>query len=278
MNSLYYHMRFKRNRNWGFTNFLLPTILLCFLVILVFLLPPESGEKMGLDITTFLTLMVANQLVADQTPPGSQSPLIINFFMHAMILNALSLIMSIIVLRMHHYEPCVQRPMSTWQRYIFLQVMPAVFRVPPPGCETPTSIFEGATWRFLKMPDSDMNDLDKGIRRNSINSIGTIEEMTNYEGVIGLNAGKRDTEMSEREVLVAMKQLVADTLATVKKINRKTNESDFASDERIIGAREDWMFGAFIVDRCLLVVFLIYLCVIVIVYGIPLMLDSILKT
>ena len=117
---IYYNLHFKRNRNWGLTNFIIPTVFICFLVILVFLLPPESGEKIGFSITSFLTLMVVNQLIADQTPPSIRQPLISDFLMHAMIMNTISLMGSILVLRLHHYEPAVQWSMNRFQKLIFL--------------------------------------------------------------------------------------------------------------------------------------------------------------
>ena len=246
---------------------------LCFLVILVFLLPPESGEKMGLAITTFLTLMVANQLAADQTPPSYESPLIMKFFMHAMILNALSLIMSIIVLRMHHYEPCIQRPMNRLGRWLFLKVMPSIIRHAPPGCNKPPGLLDSETWRFPKKGEKQPK------RRLSIGSTSIIyKDESSLPAIAKLSIieGKAESEMNERDVLLSIKRVLSDTLDTVRKINRKSDESDFRSEEKVVGAEEEWMFAAFIVDRFLLITFIAYLLIIVVVYAVPLIRDSLL--
>ena len=87
---------------------------------------------------------------------------------------------------------------------------------------------------------------------------------------------KPDEEKTDRELSVAMKQFMGQTLDTVRKINLKASSSDELDKEKIIGAKENWIFAAFIVDRCLLIVFVFYLFVIVIKFGIPLLRDSVL--
>ena len=52
-------------------NIILPYVLISILSIFVFYLPPESGEKMNLSITTMLSLIVFNQLVISTIPPAS---------------------------------------------------------------------------------------------------------------------------------------------------------------------------------------------------------------
>ena len=80
---IWYYLQVARTRASGLTNYVIPGILICILVLNVFLLPPDSGEKISLAITTFLTLMVANQLVADNTPTARERPIIVSFFTHS---------------------------------------------------------------------------------------------------------------------------------------------------------------------------------------------------
>ena len=52
---------------------LLPCVLTKIIAILGFLLPPESGEKLSLEITVLLALVVFLLIVVDQLPHSSDS-------------------------------------------------------------------------------------------------------------------------------------------------------------------------------------------------------------
>ena len=56
-----------------------PCILLVVVSVLVFLLPPESGEKMALGITVLLSFTVVLVMVADVTPRSQNLPLFSEF-------------------------------------------------------------------------------------------------------------------------------------------------------------------------------------------------------
>ena len=49
---------------------LIPSILMAFVSVLVFLLPPESGERIGLSITVLLSYTVFLLTVSEVTPRG----------------------------------------------------------------------------------------------------------------------------------------------------------------------------------------------------------------
>ena len=67
-------------------NLLLPCLFITATTILVFYLPPESGEKISLGMTGLLALTVFLLLVAETLPPQSDSiPLIGNNVWHAQI-------------------------------------------------------------------------------------------------------------------------------------------------------------------------------------------------
>ncbi len=58
-------------------NLILPCLFITGTTILMFYLPPESGEKVSLGVTVMLTLAVFLLLVAETMPPQSESiPLI----------------------------------------------------------------------------------------------------------------------------------------------------------------------------------------------------------
>ena len=57
-------------------NLILPALFISIITILMFYLPPESGEKMSLGVTVLLALVVFLLLVAESVPQSEDIPLI----------------------------------------------------------------------------------------------------------------------------------------------------------------------------------------------------------
>ncbi len=61
-------------------NIVVPCILLSFLMLMVFCIPPESGEKISLGMSNLLAIILFQQLIAESMPPrGDEAPLIGNY-------------------------------------------------------------------------------------------------------------------------------------------------------------------------------------------------------
>ena len=76
-------------------------------------------------------------------------------------------------------------------------------------------------------------------------------------------------------LLFAKKRIMGQILEILRMINQKISSSDLLDEEKVIGAKENWMFAAFIVDRCLLIVFAFYLFSIIMKFGVLLLRDSV---
>ena len=127
------HMR--RNHQFGIMNFIMPCVVVTIMSLLVFLLPPDAGEKIGLSITVLLMLVVFLQTLGEATPATSDStqpPVIATFFMLTMFIVTGSLVTTILVLNMHYKDVNLENyHMSKLFRYVFLKILPQILRMRP---------------------------------------------------------------------------------------------------------------------------------------------------
>ncbi|XP_060068088.1 neuronal acetylcholine receptor subunit alpha-3-like [Ylistrum balloti] len=102
-----------RRHDFYMTNVVLPVVLTSFLIVLVFVLPVDSGEKVSYALTVLLALAVLLTLIADSMPNTSLNVSILSVYLaFTLIMGVLAVGMSVIVLRIHHKDSA--EPVPSW--------------------------------------------------------------------------------------------------------------------------------------------------------------------
>jgi nicotinic acetylcholine receptor len=118
-------------------NLMIPCFIIIAMVLMGFLLPPESGERTTLSITVLLAMAVFLQLQAEHLPRNSeQIPLLGIFYITVMAEVGLSLMATCYVLNIFHKNPGVHIvPMNPLVSRFFLDTMAPLLRLSPPTTE-----------------------------------------------------------------------------------------------------------------------------------------------
>ena len=74
---LSYLIHLRRKPLYFLLHIFIPCVLLSLLNLMVFLMPPESGEKISLGVTNLLSLILFQQLIGSFLPPTSENTPII---------------------------------------------------------------------------------------------------------------------------------------------------------------------------------------------------------
>ncbi|CAG0885889.1 unnamed protein product [Darwinula stevensoni] len=111
-------------------NVVLPCIMMSVLTLLVFCLPPDSGEKIALGVTVLLAFSVFMLAIAEKMPETSESvPLIGHetlmrlsgiYLTAVMAITSISVLMTVIVLNLHYRGPS-KTQLPHWLRRILVR-------------------------------------------------------------------------------------------------------------------------------------------------------------
>ncbi|XP_064596213.1 neuronal acetylcholine receptor subunit alpha-10-like [Liolophura sinensis] len=100
-------------------NLLMPCILITCINLFTFLLPVESGEKISLNVTVLLTMVVFLLIVAEIMPPQSEViPIIGMYFGVCIVLLSLGTLASVFVIHLH-FRGSRGRLVPSWLKCIF---------------------------------------------------------------------------------------------------------------------------------------------------------------
>ncbi|CAJ0577778.1 unnamed protein product, partial [Mesorhabditis spiculigera] len=142
----------RRTLYYGF-NLVLPCMLISALALLGFSLPPDSGEKLNLCVTIFMSLCVFMLMVAEAMPQTSDAlPLIEVYFSCIMFEVGASVLCTVLALNFHHRGPEQYRPMGATTRKLLLDWLPSMVFLERPADFFPPSPCPEVDRQLLKHP------------------------------------------------------------------------------------------------------------------------------
>jgi len=114
---IHFKFHLKRKSQYVTINLLVPILCLSLLNTLVFLLVPESGERVGYCITTLLAIAVYMTIIMDTLPQSSTPvPLISYKLVGDLVCSAFIIVCVIINLRIHGQAD--DKPVPTWLKAV----------------------------------------------------------------------------------------------------------------------------------------------------------------
>ncbi|XP_048582678.1 neuronal acetylcholine receptor subunit alpha-2 isoform X2 [Nematostella vectensis] len=99
-----------------FINLIIPCCLISSMIFLGFVLPPESGERIGLSITVLLAMTVFQQLTSE-IMPAYDFPLLGQYYFAIVLEIGASLVVTTMILNFYHRT---NRKMPQWLRTLIL--------------------------------------------------------------------------------------------------------------------------------------------------------------
>ncbi|KAL3855540.1 hypothetical protein ACJMK2_014747 [Sinanodonta woodiana] len=99
---LQFTLTLRRRPLFHILNTILPVVVMATLIVMVFKLPPESGERIGMSLTALLAYAVYLTLISDNIPRTSKSASVLSIYLAIVLcLSVLTVILTIIVLDLY---------------------------------------------------------------------------------------------------------------------------------------------------------------------------------
>ncbi|CAG2243093.1 neuronal acetylcholine receptor subunit alpha-9-like [Mytilus edulis] len=237
-----------------------PCMLITAVACLGFMLPPDSGEKVSLEITVLLSLAVFLLVVSETMPPSSENfPYIGIYFACSMLLVSFSCLMTVIVLSMHykgiHGREMPQIVKTIFFDYIAKFVCMTTVRRRARRCSIhPVSPLYQTGPVFTYSNDAFLhNGTPKTETNGKVDPNGLVTTMV--EELNPENAHRMDdnyNESASSDIIITLQK----QLQVIKNIEKNLQEK-----KRIDSIIEEWQLLAIVLDRVFLLFFFLFMTV-----------------
>ncbi|UMM39257.1 hypothetical protein L5515_016391 [Caenorhabditis briggsae] len=206
-------------------NHIVPCVLISSMAVLGFLMPPETGEKINMIITTLLSMGVYLQSITESIPPTSEGvPLIGMYYVSSLLMVCLATCVNVITLNMHRNGAANQgRHVPAWMQKWILGYLATFMRM---------SIREPDSIALLKASQSKKST----IRRSSIlRDLKRVKNMSNVRAKSKEQNANRECECMDPLVHIYAESIMTSLVSDPKPMNGSTIREDFASESTFLG-------------------------------------------
>ncbi|CAF2143739.1 unnamed protein product [Rotaria magnacalcarata] len=257
-------IRIRRRTLYYVVNVVVPCVLISFMTLLGFLLPPDSGEKLTLQITILLSIVMFSLLIAGIIPASSTAlPTIVMYFTTVMCMCSMSVVATVIVLVLHHRN-AKNHTMPAWIHVYVNQYLAWLLCMQRPGHDL--------SWRAIRHRHCHQNH---SIHNHKIPLTPLLENSSKSLLANIQNINKQLYQKSSDQLLIPMMNHIENSSD-----NHDSNDillaydmNTFRCDIRIImhelkfladhirkdeeddDTSQDWKFSAMVIDRLCLILF-----------------------
>ncbi|KAI6204426.1 hypothetical protein M3Y94_00673000 [Aphelenchoides besseyi] len=256
-----FQVRIRRKALFYTVVLIIPTVLMAVLNLAVFFLPADSTEKVTLCISILLSIVVFLLLVSKILPPTSSTiPLIAKYLLLTLVLNIVTIMVTVIILNVYHRGPTTHR-MPNWVQFVFLKVIPRLLCMKRP--ET-IDAKENCTCSFRTHEFAGYRRVQQSPQYPSIIRIvlllkfrGSVEEKLPITDSQFRPLKSNHTHEDQLENLdpttSSFYPLTPEATRAIDSIEYITDH--LKKDEEYKIKRDDWKYVAMVIDRFLLFVF-----------------------
>ncbi|KAI8777775.1 acetylcholine receptor subunit beta 1, partial [Biomphalaria glabrata] len=258
-------------------NLIIPCVLISFVSICVFALPADAGEKITLCISVLLALVVFLLLVSKILPPSLTIPLIAKYLLFTFIMNLIAIFSTVVIINRNYRTPRTHT-MPYWIRVVFLRELPRFLLIKRPEhmkrwqektLSPPPSFNSSPDPRRIAIPLPRRNEvLELSEVHHPHCRLGSLGRKGDRNGSQGCssgdtyigrpaqvpddNAGGGEADDGNESLEFKMTPEIHKTVEAVKFIYLHLKQ-----EEEYETVLEDWKYVARVLDRLLLIVFLL---------------------
>ncbi|XP_037079690.1 neuronal acetylcholine receptor subunit alpha-7-like isoform X6 [Pollicipes pollicipes] len=236
-------IKIRRRTLYYFSTLIIPCVLISSMALLGFTLPPDSGEKLTLEVTILLSLTFFLNITTEMMPETSEAvPLIGTYFNCIMFMVASSVVLTVVVLNYHHRTADTHR-MPQWISTLFLNWLPWFLRMSRPGRKIT---------RKTIMMNNKMKELELK-ERSSKSLLANVLDMDDDFRGLAPTGGYGGLEYTPSSGCAGTHRELQALLRELRFITARIRK-----DDEIREIISDWKFAAMVVDRFCLIVFTLF--------------------
>ncbi|VDD95619.1 unnamed protein product [Enterobius vermicularis] len=253
------YMRLRRRTLYYAFNLIMPCMLTVILIVLGFTLSPQSCEKVGLQISVSLAIIIFLTIVNDMTPPTSEAVPLLGVFFHTCVyISVAATAFTVYVQAIHFRDPENSQRMGFWMHFMLLELIPYLLAIKRPKRKNNwQTIKESWRNRGLYDPEEGYASLHVGsLSFSDLDDTKTFQSSSLIKKALRENFQNLLFQLEARE----QTQKTQLSLQRIKVLNRIYNHvkalrkgAEDESEVRSIGI--EYQFAALVFDRLCLVLF-----------------------